>query len=143
VDAAKEAEEAGKEKLANSSWTGNLLWLRLYCCRVHDQARRAILAKDNCLVRDELDARNLDMCPETFEAVVARLYNDPDIEFSTETMPELHAAFAMPINLDFFLMPGGKITAEDVKEKYGDARAKLIQVRRTSMITLVGRTLER
>jgi hypothetical protein len=131
VDAAKEAEEAGKEKLANSSWT------------VNDQARRAILAKDNCLVRDELDARNLDMCPETFEAVVARLYNDPDIEFSTETMPELHAAFAMPINLDFFLMPGGKITAEDVKEKYGDARAKLIQVRRTSMITLVGRTLER
>jgi hypothetical protein len=67
---------------------------------VHDQACRAILAKDNCLIRDKLDARNSDMCPEIFEAVVARLYNDPGIEFSTETMPELHVAFAMPINLD-------------------------------------------
>jgi hypothetical protein len=105
VDAAKEAEEAGKEKLANASWMGNLPWLMLYCCMVHDQACWAILVKDNCLVRDELDACNLDMYPE---AVVARLYNNLDTEFSTETtMPELHAAFAMLINLDFLLMPGG------------------------------------
>jgi hypothetical protein len=81
---------------------------------------------------DELDARNSDNRPETYEAVVARLYNDPDLDFYTESLPGLHDSFARPICLDYTLMPGGDISAEDVKKKVGDARAKLMQVSSTA-----------
>jgi hypothetical protein len=56
IAAGSEAEEASCEKLANSSWTGNLPWLRLYCSMVHDDARKLIPTKDLTMTRDELDA---------------------------------------------------------------------------------------
>jgi hypothetical protein len=66
---------------------------------------------------------------------VARLYNDPDLEFYTESLAGLHDTFARPINLDYDLtMPGGDITPEDVKKKVGDARAKLLQVSTTLVL---------
>jgi hypothetical protein len=129
LEAVKESQAAEKEKLINSNWTGNLPWLRLYCCMTHDDAKQAMLTKDDLLNRDELDARNSDSSPETYEEAVARLYNDPEVEFYTEVLPGLHETFARPICSDFSLMPGGSITAEDTKKKIGDARAKLLQVR--------------
>ena len=94
----------------------------------HDRALEAIRNKDLCLDRQQLDARNSDVRPATFEEVVASLYNDERVEFFTECLPDLHITFAEPIDLHFQYMPGGEITAEDVKKKVGDARAKLIQV---------------
>ena len=96
----------------------------------HDEALLAIRNKDTCLDRQQLDARNSDVRPSTFEEVVSKLYNNPTVEFFTECLPELHMTFAEPIDLHFQYMPGGEITPEDVKKKVGDARAKLIQVRR-------------
>jgi hypothetical protein len=48
------SEDADKEKLANANWTGNLPWLRLYCCMTHDPALEALRNKDRVLARDEL-----------------------------------------------------------------------------------------
>ena len=79
--------------------------------------------------REELDARNNEERPETFEEVVAKLYNDPENIYYTELLPDLHFVYAEVIELDFNDMPGGKISAEDVKKKIAECRAKLIQVR--------------
>ena len=98
------------------------------CC-VEDEALEALKHKDRVLERDELDAHNSSMRPETFNEVVARLYNDPELELWTEALPELHITFAEPIDCSFEFMPGGKISVEDVKKKLSDARAKLTQVR--------------
>jgi hypothetical protein len=80
------------------------------------------------LDREELDARNSDQQPETYDEVVARLYNDIDNVFFTESLPELHSDFAECMSLDFDDMPGGAITADDVKKKIGESRVKLMQV---------------
>jgi hypothetical protein len=128
--AAAEAEEANREKLVNSNWVGNLPWLRLYCSMVHDDAMKLLPAKDLTYRRDELDAgANSNLRPMTYEAVVARVYNDPDIVFYTDINPELHVSYDESIELHFHSMPGGEIDGEDVKKKIGDARAKLMQVR--------------
>lgn len=95
---------------------------------VHDKALEAMKTKDRVFERDELDARNSEDRPETYEATVAKLYNDPDIEFYTEAMPALHEFYEESLYLDFNIMPGGEISAEDVKKKIGDAHAKLMQV---------------
>jgi hypothetical protein len=128
LEAKKEIEEADREKLATSNWTGNAPWCRLYCAMTHDDALEAIKYKDNVMQRDELDARNSENRPASYEAIVAKLYNDPTEEFYTEAVPALHDYFAEPICLEFLGMPGGEISAEDVKKKIGDARAKLMQV---------------
>jgi hypothetical protein len=104
----------------------------------HDPALEALPNKDRVFARDELDARNSDKRPETYDEVVARLYNDPDLEFYTESLAGLHDTFARPINLDYDLMPGGEITPEDVKKKVGDARAKLMQVSTTALVLFSG-----
>lgn len=135
LEVAKEAEEASKEKRANASWTGNLPWLRLYCSMVHDDCRQIMPGKDLTLKRDELDAGlRSDLRPMTYEAAVAKIYNDPDIVFYTEINPELHVTFEEAIELHFDSMPGGEIDAEDVKKKIGEARAKLMQVCIRSML---------
>jgi hypothetical protein len=45
-------------------------------------ARKLILTKDLTMTRDELDAGvRSDMRPMTFESIVAKIYNDPDIVY--------------------------------------------------------------
>ena len=97
-----------------------------------DEALAALRDRDRVMDREELDARNSDQRPETYEEVVARVYNDPDIVFYTEVLPDLHADFADCTSLEFAEMPGGNISAEDVKKKIGEARVNLMQVRTKS-----------
>jgi hypothetical protein len=59
---------------------------------------------------------------------VAELYNDDEFVPTTESLPELHSMFAEPMTLKLSTMRGGKVTADIVKAKLADARAKLLQV---------------
>jgi len=95
---------------------------------VDDRACSALLNKDSTKDQAELDIGDSVDRPDTFEEAVARIYNDPDILFTTESLPSLHEFFANSIDLPFNEMPGGPLTAEDVKSRIGDARAKVIQV---------------
>jgi hypothetical protein len=69
----------------------------------HDKALEAIKDKDRVFFQhDELDARNLDSRPLSYEAIVAQLYNNPDEEFYTKVVPGLHHDyFSESIDLDF------------------------------------------
>ena len=109
------------------AWNGHLPYLRMYLCSIMDDVKSALAYGANSMARQELDARNSSNRPDTYEEVVARLYNDDEYVPSTESLPELHAEFADPIELPFNEMPGGSIDAEDVKKKVTEARAKVMQ----------------
>jgi len=126
-DAIAEKEQLAADRLRNSNWNSPFPHLRLYLSMCHDDARQALFSKDNCLERDELDAGHSAERPPTYEEAVALVYNNRDYVFCTEALPNLHENFSEPIELIFSEMPGGAITAEDVKARIGDARAKLIQ----------------
>jgi len=88
--------------------------------------------------RQELDAGNSVERPDTFEQVVASVFNNKEIVLTTEALPGLHELLAEPMALTFSDMPGGAIDAEDVKSRLGDARAKIIQAKvLTFLVTLV------
>ncbi|KAL3932417.1 MAG: hypothetical protein SGARI_003968, partial [Bacillariaceae sp.] len=117
-------EEAARIRLSQANWNGNLPYLRLYSCICHSRARQALVRSSAVYNRDELDAgEDHEDSPAKFRAIVAELYNDPSIVFHTEVLPNLHHEFAEPIELRFEDMPGGAITPEEVKTRYGDARA--------------------
>ena len=80
------------------------------------------------LTRAQLDARNNEDRPATVWEIVAQNFNDERFVVYTESHPDLHSTFADVMELKFKDMPGGAITPEDAKKKFGDARAKLIQV---------------
>ena len=128
LDIEEEAQIASQEKLSTSNWTGPTPWLRLYSCMFDDRAVISLKNSQQLKNREELDARNNEERPETFEEVVATLYNDPENVYYTELLPELHFVYADVMELDFTDMPGGKISAEDVKKKIAECRVKLIQV---------------
>lgn len=128
-EAAEECRVLQQEKLAASNWIGPKPWYRLYLCSVQDEAIEALKVRSDCLDKDELDAgQNHSDRPKTFEEIVADLYNDVSFVAITEALPDLHTDFAEPIALTFRDMPGGKITAETVKSRMSDARAKVLQV---------------
>jgi len=131
-DVAKQAMEEQAElaaaRLRNSNWNSPKPWLRFYLALSDDDARRALLQKDHCMDRAELDAGDWSDRPESFEEAVACVYNDEAKVLTTEALPSLHEMFAEPMELRFSDMPGGKINAEDVKSRLGDCRAKLVQV---------------
>jgi len=126
-DAIAEKEQLAAERLRNSNWNSPLPHLRLCLSMCDDDARQALLSKDSCLERDELDAGHSAERPPAHEEAVALVHNG-DCVFCAEALPNLHDNFSEPIDLIFSEMPGGAITAEDVKARIGDARAKLIQV---------------
>jgi hypothetical protein len=120
---------AGKEKetVSATNWTDNLVWIRLYFCLYHEKARPFFLTKDDVMDRSELDARNSDNRPPTVYEVVAELFNDPELVFELDPMPDLHHFFDRVYHLDFASMPG-PITAEEAKKRLADSRAKLLKL---------------
>ena len=128
LEMAVESEASELAKLATANWNGPKPWLRLYLCATDDRAIEALKVKNDCMDRDKLSARNHADRPETHDEVVARLYNDESFIPSTEALPDLHVTFSEEIELPFYTMPGGRITAELVKSKMSDARVKLLQV---------------
>ena len=128
--AAKHEEDERKEASKRSaSWLSIEPCLRLYECACHDDARQALLVKDLCMDRQQLDARNSEHRPKTFDEVVADLFNDPEFVPSSDALPELHSSFTESIDLPFSAMPGQTpITPEQVKSKLADARCKLMKI---------------
>jgi hypothetical protein len=112
--------------LANRNWAESN-WLRLYCAAFDDNARPLMLTKDDCMTRLELDARNSSKRSPSYYQVVAENYNS-DTVYVTKALPSLHDDFADQIVLRFQDLPGGSMTAEQVKNRLSDARAKLIPV---------------
>jgi hypothetical protein len=119
---------AANQPVALSHWTTKDPFLRFICALCHDRAQEAFKYKDDTLTRPELDARNNDDRPKTWEEVVCDLYNDDSIIFTTEVFPLLHFEFGYAIDLYFHDMPGGTITPEDVKKRFATMRAELILV---------------
>jgi hypothetical protein len=118
---------AERDRLSNSNWHGPKPHLRLYHCTVDDEVIVLLRNKENVLTREELDARNSAERPQTYYQKVADLYNSDKV-YITDCLPDLHSMFADPIELRFDEMPGGALTADDVKARLGDARAKMIMV---------------
>jgi hypothetical protein len=67
------------------------------------------------------------MAPETYQELVAGLFNDLDFQPETLSLPKLHSNFSETKVLHFEDMPG-PMTPEDVKSRLADARAKLILI---------------
>lgn len=130
IKASAELENEERSRPLTANWSGIKPWLRLCLCMVEDEAMVALRSRDDVMERDELDARNHINRPDTCDEVVARRHNDPDFVPSTVALPDLHEAFAEPILLPFNEMPGGALTASEVKKKITECRAKLMQVRK-------------
>jgi hypothetical protein len=127
-DQADEHAGAEKERQSVKNWIVAEPWLRLYHAAAKDEARALDTMEGKGKRKDELDARNSDSHPPTYYAKVAEFYNSTEI-FATYSWPELHESFTEVKLLDFEDMPGGMITAEEVKSRLSDTRAKLILVR--------------
>ena len=124
--AAENTEQANKSK-RQAAWNSNEPFLRLYLCACDDRARAALLTKDALMDRQQLDARNNEARPLTFEEEVAKLFNDKDFLPCTESLPDLSTTFSNPIPLPFESMPG-PITPDQVKSKLADARVRLMRI---------------
>jgi hypothetical protein len=130
VAAGKNERAAVSETSSTSrtpAWTTNEPYLRLYHCFFHEEVRHLLISNSNIMDRPVLDARNSTARPETFCEAVARVFNDDCVVFFTDALPDLHYSFSYGITLDFDDMPG-EITAEEVKKRFADARAKLIKI---------------
>jgi len=101
--------------------------LRMHLCMVHESAIPELLKKDGVMDRPTLDARNNENRPLNWHETVAKLWNDPTLVLTTEALPDLHDSFACEIELKHEDMPGGNITADDVKSRFADCRAMLIK----------------
>jgi hypothetical protein len=77
--------------------------------------------------KDQLNARNLESGPPSYFAKVAEIYNSDEL-FFTNSWPDVAAEFADSKVLDFDDMPGGIISAEEVKSRLAESRAKMIVV---------------
>jgi hypothetical protein len=126
AEAATEGREMSK-KVKAAPWVKNDPFLRLYHCLTHDTVKVAFLDRDMVMDREELDARNCDMAPKTYQELVAGLFNDLDFQPESLSLPKLHSNFSETKVLRFEDMPG-PMTPEDVKLRLADARAKLILV---------------
>lgn len=117
---------AVKEKeSANNVWSMQA-WIRLCFCLCDERVRPYFNAKDNALDREELDARNHEDRPPTLFQAIADLMNDPEVVFELPAKPELHHLFSAPLQIGADVSPG-KVTAEDVKRRLSESRARLLK----------------
>jgi hypothetical protein len=108
------------------AWTTNEPYLRLYHCIFAEETRDAMMRLNQVMTRPELDARNSNLCPDTFFEAVSKLFNSDKL-FITNAVPDLFHTFAEPIVLDIDDMPG-EMNPEECKKRFADSRAKLIKI---------------
>jgi hypothetical protein len=125
---AEEAQALELVRQASRSWTDHFPWMRFYHCIADDDVIVSLVRNMNVLTRAELDARNSEEKPPEYWVLIAEKFNDPNTVYVSYAVPELHSTFGQPITLTFENMPGGAITPDECKIRYGDARAKLISV---------------
>ena len=121
------AEEEKAATSGQSPWTDNAPWIRLYCALYDDRTRPYLVSNNEVMNREELDARNSDMRPKTLYEVIADRFNDKDTPYNIASLPELHPAFAEEQTIKWDCLPE-PITAEEVKKRLADSRAKLMKV---------------
>ena len=122
-----EVEAAERDGLVNRNWTSPEPFLRLYHCACDDSVIVLAKEKDNCMDRQVLDARNSSERPTEYYEEVANLFNSKRV-YVSYSLPDVHESFATCKLLKFEDMPGGAITAADVKARLGDARARMIAI---------------
>jgi hypothetical protein len=103
---------AAPPKEASTNWVTIEPHLRLIYAIAHDKARAAMAYKDLTLDRSSLDARKNADRPKTWEEVVADLFNDDSLVFTTDVIPELYYSFTYARDLYFQDVPGGAITPD-------------------------------
>jgi hypothetical protein len=126
-DQADELAMVVTEKQSVKNWNTMEPWQRLYHCAAMDGARELDTMEGRGKRKDQIDARNLEAHPPSYYAKVAEYYNS-DRVIATYQWPEVADAFAEMKLLDINEMPGGRITADEVKTRLADTRAKLIVV---------------
>ncbi|CAB9501696.1 hypothetical protein SEMRO_115_G056890.1 [Seminavis robusta] len=121
-------EKQGDKKDKAAAWISVEPYIRLIECMLSDEIRPLFLEMQRVGDRDELDARNSANRPErtVFEAC-ARLFNDAHKDVFSQCLPDLHTTFADVLDCCFENMPG-PVTADEVKRRWGDCRAKLIKI---------------
>jgi hypothetical protein len=124
---AEEAATAESERLSTANWNSPYPWMRLYHCSLDDDVLELLKTSSECLTRPELDARNSAERPKLYWQRIADKYNSDKV-YVSHSLPELHSMFAERIDLKFEDMPGGSMSADDVKWRLGEARAKMISV---------------
>jgi len=110
---------------ASQPTTGRLtveLRLRLIEAMMSDEAKVKLLSTQECLSRQQLDARNSEMAVEDYFATVARVFNDQDWIPTTTPLPDVHQELATAIQIP---LRNYSITREKVKEKYNEMKNHL------------------
>jgi hypothetical protein len=128
AEARKERETTSTEPTKptkKSPWISNEPFLRLYHCLLDDAVKQAFLKKDDALTRQQLDANKSDKRAPTYAELARDLFNDEEFRPVSQGLPDLHDDFAEEIPLGLETMP---ITADEVKNRLADSRAKLIVV---------------
>ena len=116
---------AEEEKERKKKWTTNKPYLRLWHAVVHDNAKVLFDKTQDCLDRDELDALNSSEKPNDFWSTVCNIFNDPDFLPISMSLPDLHYSFTDQMSLDLDVP---SLTVADLKRRFTDSRAKLIQI---------------
>jgi hypothetical protein len=128
AEAAQEkVDMLAKEATKKSPWLTSAPFLRLYHCLLHDEVKKAFLKKDDARNRQQVDGMKSTKRAPTYEELVTELFNDPAFQPTSLSLEHLHVEFADEFILDFDTMPG-RITAEEVKTRLADSRAKLVIV---------------
>jgi hypothetical protein len=127
--AAAKVEHTAEEELrcGREAWLGLEPFLRLYHVMLDDKIREAYGKINAVLNRTELDARNNENSPPSFYDLAADLFNNPSFNPTTSMYPELHEDFKYPIMLLHSDAPT-PVTAQKIKEKLADSRAKLVVI---------------
>jgi hypothetical protein len=121
------SDAAASNNASAGSWRTNEPYLRMYHCMFCEEVRDLLMKMNDVMDRPVLDARNSSERPETFFEAVARIFNDPSVDFYSECLPDLHYAFTHSMTLAFEDMPG-PMDAEECKRRFADGRAKLIKI---------------
>ncbi len=96
--------------------------LRMIEAFFSDKAKERLAATQNCLTRQELDARNSVLAVEDYFEIVAKVFNDPDWVPTLKTYPELHPELASSRELP---LKDYRANRSKVKDKYGEMKNQL------------------
>ncbi|KAG7340535.1 hypothetical protein IV203_024078 [Nitzschia inconspicua] len=93
--------------------------LRLIEAFLSDKAKGKLTSTQQCLTRQELDARNSDLAVEDYFETVSQVFNDESWTPTTESLPDLHPDLADARDLP---LKEYRTTRAKVKEKYNEMR---------------------
>ncbi|KAG7355336.1 hypothetical protein IV203_004692 [Nitzschia inconspicua] len=93
--------------------------LRLIEAFLSDKAKGKLASTQQCLTRQELDARNSDLAVEDYFETVSQVFNDESWTPTTESLPDLHPDLADARDLP---LKEYRTTRAKVKEKYNEMR---------------------